>query len=117
MFFFLPLRSSITHVVVPDSTTTDSLHDYFRSYGPIRDGTSLFHSPFFLPLWVRKAIRRFVNAYFPFLHFPSLSQTTPAVRIVTPPREDRPPYAFVEFESVKSALAAMEEMEFRVRSV
>lgn len=58
--------------IVPESTTTDSLHDFFRSYGPIRD-----------------------------------------VRIVTPPREDRPPYAFVEFENVKSALAAMEEMEFR----
>lgn len=36
---------------------------------------------------------------------------------MTPPREDRPPYAFVEFENVKSALAAMEEMEFRVRLV
>jgi hypothetical protein len=37
------------------------------------------------------------------------------VRIVTPQREDRRPYAFVEFEKVQSAVAAMEEMQFRVR--
>lgn len=34
---------------------------------------------------------------------------------MAPQREDRRPYAFVEFSEVKSALAAMEEMEFRVR--
>lgn len=37
------------------------------------------------------------------------------VKIVPPTRDDRPPFAFVEFDNLKSALAAMEEMEFRVR--
>jgi len=37
------------------------------------------------------------------------------VRIVTPKREDRRPYAFVEFEKVQSAVAAIEELQFRVR--
>lgn len=36
------------------------------------------------------------------------------VRIVTPEQEDREPYAFVEFEHVRSAVAAIEEMQFRV---
>lgn len=38
----------------------------------------------------------------------------PPVRIVTPRLEDRRAYAFVEFEQVRSAVAAIEEMQFRV---
>ncbi|EWM23903.1 cold inducible rna binding protein [Nannochloropsis gaditana] len=58
--------------IVPHSTTPESLHEFLRSYGPIRE-----------------------------------------VKIVPPTRDDRPPFAFVEFDNLKSALAAMEEMEFR----
>jgi len=73
---------------------------------------------YLLILWCAKRnITEIKNAYSSLL--PSFLSSLPklrthTVRIVTPPREDRPPYAFVEFESVKSALAAMDEMEFRV---
>lgn len=42
--------------VVPASTTTDSLHDYFRSYGPIRDGTYSFSLFVFIGTLMRRDI-------------------------------------------------------------
>lgn len=45
---------------------------------------------------------------------PNPNLRIPPVRIVTPRLEDRRAYAFVEFEQVRSAVAAIEEMQFRV---
>ena len=96
--------------VVPPSTTIDSLRSFFQSYGAIRDGACA------LPI-DRNTPRAMMAHQTPIeWMLISVFYNNPrnTVRIVTPRQEDRRAYAFVEFEQVRSAVAAIEEMQFRV---
>lgn len=61
--------------------------------------------------WWKRARER-VDIPPPFIHL----HTTARV-VQSPAGEPRPPFGFIEFEDVKSAVAAMEEVEFRVNRV